>query len=66
MYFNYDEPPIGEHRAIVSFTEHGATWLECRACGATWSESSGQVAEGDGSCTERAAAEDAAIAWGES
>jgi hypothetical protein len=63
---NYDEPPIGEHRPIHSFTEHGETWLEC-ACGAQWRQAGDdgeQVSEGDGSCAERAARREAMNQWG--
>lgn len=51
---------------VEAFREHGQRWLECKECGATWNDATGdRTVEGDGTCTARAAEDEARAFMGE-
>jgi hypothetical protein len=52
----YAEP---QHDRLMTFEDHGQTWVECLTCGRQWSRNAGDqwaevVTEGDGFCDEAA------------
>jgi hypothetical protein len=44
-----------QHEALEAFREHGQCWVQCKACGRSWSVQGSVaevVAEGDGTCDD--------------